>query len=152
MNTCDWSKSKKAFILKSNKPNFHIPVAILLYKLVPVVVKCCFCILVSSLHCLLQIDPNDAEALAGQAVQRGPVCDICPLCHWELSTILVGNNSLLSVNLVLKQINALFLCFYFVRMFPENELIADLVSVWKHSIWMLCMGLAVFSISKNFYV
>ena len=37
---------------------------------------------------------------------------------------------------------------YLVRIFPENVLIADLVSVWKHSKWMLCTGLAVFNISE----
>ena len=36
---------------------------------------------------------------------------------------------------------------YFVRIFPDNVLMADFVSVWKHSIWMLWTGLAVFSIS-----
>ena len=82
------------------QPNFHIPVAILLYKLVPVIVKSSLGLLVSGLHRLLQIDPYDAEALAGKAVQGWPVCHICPLGHGELSTILVGNNSLLSANLM----------------------------------------------------
>ena len=107
-------------MLKSNKPNFHIPVAILLHKLVPIVVKSRLGLLVGRLHHLLQVDPDDAEALAGQAVQGGPVSDICPLCHGELSTVLVCHNSLLSANF---QVRKCFFSsfFYFVRMLPENE-------------------------------
>ena len=107
-------------MIKSNKPNFHIPVAVLLHKLVPVVVKSRLGLLVGRLHHLLQVDPDDAEALAGQAVQGGPVSDICPLCHGELSTVLVCHNSLLSANFQVRKC-FFFILFYFVRMLPENE-------------------------------
>ena len=109
-------------MFKSNKPNFHIPVAVLLHKLVSVVVKSRLGLLVGRLHHLLQVDPDDAEALAGQAVQGGPVSDICPLCHGELSTVLVCHNSLLSANFQVKKMSLnIFILFYFVRMLPENE-------------------------------
>ena len=34
-------------------------------------------------------------------------------------------------------------------MLPVNVLMTDLVSVWKHSMWILCTGLVVFSISEQ---
>ena len=39
-----------------------------------------------------------------------------------------------------------------VPMLPVAVLSADLVSVWKHSMWTLCMGGAVFSKSENRYI
>ena len=34
-------------------------------------------------------------------------------------------------------------------MLPVKVLMTDLVSVWKHSMWILCTGLVVFSISEQ---
>ena len=38
---------------------------------------------------------------------------------------------------------------YLVKMLPVKVLMTDLVSVWKHSMWILCTGLVVFSISEQ---
>ena len=76
-------------------PDLHVPMTVLLYKLISEVIKSCPRLLVCGLHRLLQADPHDGEALAGEAVQGRPVSHVAPAGHGEVEAVCVGDNLLL---------------------------------------------------------
>ena len=70
-------------------PNFHITVTVLLDKLVLEAVEGLPGLGVPGLHPGLHVDPDDAGALAGQAVQLGPVSQVTPGGQGEVQVVTV---------------------------------------------------------------
>ena len=75
--------------------DLHVSVTVLLYELISKLVKRSPGLLVRGLHLFLEADPDNAETLAGEAVQGRPVGHIRPASHRELEAVLVGHNLLL---------------------------------------------------------